>query len=51
LLDESAIYNRALSISEIQAVCKGDNNGELPPAPMPGSTTPLNGIYGDGSGE
>ena len=51
LLDEIAIYNRALSISEIEAVCKDDNNGELPPAPMPGSTTPFNGIYRDGSGE
>ncbi len=50
LLDEIAIYNRALSASEIQAVCKDDNNGELPPVPTPGSM-PFNGIYRNGSGE
>jgi hypothetical protein len=33
LLDEIAIYNRALSPEEIKALCLGDNHGELPPAP------------------
>jgi len=36
LLDEIAIYNRALSTSEIQAICNENNNGEpLPPPPVP----------------
>ncbi len=50
LLDEIAIYNRALSVSEIQAACQGDNNGELPPAPAPGAT-PFNGRYRNDSAE
>jgi len=50
LLDEIALYNRALSVSEIQAACQGDNNGELPPAPTPGAM-PFNGIYRNGSSE
>lgn len=33
LLDEIAIYNRALDVSEIRAVCGNDNNDGLPPAP------------------
>lgn len=36
LLDEIALYNRALSASEIQAICSDQNGGELPPAPTPG---------------
>jgi len=36
LLDEAAIYNRALSASEIQAICTDQNNGEpLPPPTLP----------------
>ena len=33
LLDEVAIYNRALSAAEIQEICTEDNNGEPLPAP------------------
>lgn len=36
LLDEMAIYNRALSPEEIKAICMEQNNGELPAAPQPG---------------
>ncbi|MGD0253160.1 MAG: LamG domain-containing protein [Verrucomicrobiota bacterium] len=53
LMDELAIYNRALSASEIQAICTEQNNGEpLPPPPTsaPGMT-PFNGIYRDSSSE
>jgi hypothetical protein len=32
LIDEVAIFNRALSAEEIQALCKEQNNGELMPA-------------------
>jgi hypothetical protein len=35
LLDEIAIYNRALAPDEIKSVCIGDNHGELPPPPSP----------------
>ena len=43
LLDELALYNRALSPEEIKSICLHDNNGELPP---PGR--PSNGErYGD----
>ncbi len=38
LMDELAIYNRALSASEIQAICAEENNGELPPPPTPVSS-------------
>ena len=48
LLDELALYNRALSAEEIQAVCKEENHGELPP-PVQVRTT-FNGIYRSGSG-
>ena len=40
LLDEVAIYNRALSAEEIRAACAEDNNGELPPAPPTGRMSP-----------
>lgn len=33
IINQVALYNRALSTSEIQAICKEDNNGELPPLP------------------
>jgi hypothetical protein len=37
LIDEVAIYNRALSAAEIQAICVEENNDELPPpTPSPG---------------
>ncbi len=37
LMDEIAIYNRALSASEVQAVCTQQNHGE--PLPLPASST------------
>ncbi len=47
MIDEVAIYNRALSAEEIQAVCKEENHGELPtPAVQP--RMPFNGIYRSG---
>ncbi len=39
LLDEIAIYNRALSTEEIQAACSEENHGELPAAPPVGRMT------------
>jgi hypothetical protein len=46
LLDEIAIYNRALSTEEIQAVCSEENHGELPAAPPVGRMMPtLNGGF------
>jgi hypothetical protein len=50
LMDELAIYNRALSGSEIQEICTEQNNGEpLPPPPIPApGTMPFNGRCGDG---
>ncbi len=33
LIDEVAIYNRALSAEEIQTICQDQNDGELPPPP------------------
>ena len=33
LLDEAAVYNRALSAAEIRDLCTEENNGELPAAP------------------
>lgn len=53
LLDELAIYNRALPASEIRAICTEQNHGEPlppPPTPVPG-IRPFNGIYRSGSGE
>lgn len=40
-LDEVAIYNRALSITEIQAVCREDNLGESLPPPASFDTIPF----------
>jgi Sialidase, N-terminal domain. len=43
LLDEIAIYNRALSAAEIQEICTEDNHGEplpTPPAVSPGIKPP-----------
>jgi hypothetical protein len=37
LIDQAAIYNRALSPAEIQALCAAQNNGELLPPPTPAS--------------
>ena len=39
LIDELAIYNRALSESEIQTIFREQNNGELPPPAMPCRTS------------
>jgi hypothetical protein len=48
-MGEIGIYNRALSVSEIQAVCTEQNNGEqLPP---PTSAPGINGIYRNGFNE
>lgn len=48
-IDEVAVYNRALSASEIQSLCTEQNNGEPlpPPAPPPGGM-PYNGIFRQG---
>lgn len=35
LLDQLAIYNRALSAEEIKAICVQDNHGQMPPVPNP----------------
>lgn len=51
LLDEIAIYNRALSASEIQEICTGQNNGEPLPPPSTPASGPFNGTYRNGSGE
>jgi hypothetical protein len=45
LLDELAIYNRALSASEIQAIVTEENNGE--PLPPPTPTLPGNAPFRD----
>lgn len=46
LLDEVAIYNRALSTSEIQAICREQNHGE--PLPPPPSAPTFNGRFRQG---
>jgi hypothetical protein len=54
LLDEIALYNRALSAEEIQSLCLGDNHGErpMPSAGTPAiSLLPANGAGRNGSGE
>ncbi len=48
VLDEAAIYNRALSATEIQTLCKADNQGELPPPPKISAVMPFNGSYRNG---
>jgi hypothetical protein len=46
LLDEAAIYNRALSAPEIQTICRQDNNGEpLPPPAGAPVLMPANGMF------
>lgn len=50
-MNKISIYRRALSAAEIEAVCKADNHGELPPTPTPGSALPFNGSYRNGYGE
>jgi len=49
LLDELAIYNRALSAAEIQAICEEENQGKPLPLPQPDSqrTRPFEGINRD----
>jgi len=49
LLDELAIYNRALSAAEIQAICEEENHGKPLPLPQPDSQRPrpLEGINRD----
>jgi len=51
LLDEIAVYNRALSPEEIQAIALEDNHGELPPPPATSRAMPFqqnfNGIIVD----
>jgi hypothetical protein len=51
LLDEAAIYNRALSAAEIQTLCKEDNQGELPPPPKIPAVRPYNRSYRGGFSE
>jgi hypothetical protein len=49
LMDEIAIYNRALSVTEIQEICTGQNNGEqLPPPPIVSGITHFNEGFGGG---
>jgi hypothetical protein len=43
MIDEVAIFNRALSAPEIRAICTDQNNGELPPP-----TTPAPGLFRPG---
>jgi hypothetical protein len=50
-MDEIAIYNRALSAAEIQAVCTGQNNGEPLPPPTPAPVMFRNGFGNGGIGE
>jgi len=49
VLDEISLYNRALSASEIQAICVEENNGEPLPPPQPSSPNrmrmPFNGGF------
>jgi hypothetical protein len=47
LLDELALYNRALSANEIKSICILDNHGEMPPPPV-NPLMPMNGIYHNG---
>jgi hypothetical protein len=47
LMDEVAIYNRALSAAEIQAVCTEQNDGEPLPPPTPAPVMFRNG-FGNG---
>jgi hypothetical protein len=53
LLDEIAVYDRALSPEETKSICIHDNHGELPPPPPPQYSPPgrpFNGIrHGDGN--
>jgi hypothetical protein len=48
LVDAVAIYNRALPVGEIQAICTEENKGELPPVPQPGK--PFQTLKSHGSG-
>jgi hypothetical protein len=43
LIDEAAIYNRALSASEIQAICAEQNQGE--PLATPSGRMPFSGRF------
>jgi hypothetical protein len=45
LIDELALYNRALSADEIKSICIEDNHGEMPPPPPVNSTMPLDDTY------
>jgi hypothetical protein len=47
-LDEVAIFNRALSAEEIQALCTAQNNGEAMPATTPAPSRP--GVFRSGVG-
>lgn len=49
LLDQAAIYNRALSAIEIREICTEDNNGDLPPPPPTSPMSPMirNGFMND----
>ena len=48
LIDEVAIYNRALSATEIQAICTEENNGE--PLPPPTASPGMIRHFGSASG-
>jgi hypothetical protein len=49
LLDQAAIYNRALSAAEIREICTEENNDELPPPPPTSPAAPMfrNGFMND----
>ena len=47
IIDEASIYNRALSTSEIRAICTSDNHGEPLPAPAGRAYKGISGSFGD----
>jgi Concanavalin A-like lectin/glucanases superfamily len=52
LLDQLAIYDRALSADEIKSICTQDNHGEMPPPPptsAPATFEPMNGVDHNGN--
>jgi hypothetical protein len=51
LMDELAVYNRALSASEISAICLDQNNGEPLPSPPVRPNQPFNGSFRSGVDE
>jgi hypothetical protein len=48
LMDEAALYNRALSAEEIKSICTEDNNGAPLPVPPSRRPYPVRSIYSSG---